>query len=219
MPDWIKDSDYYKDGLVVAHTISSMAMSTSSFTGYTIDDALENIHSCGWITSACLPAYKYVHLTMMRHGSPYQVIDPWSTSWYSGLWMQTIPRDIILGDTVGEAYTKGIGHAGILYITDPPQWWWDTAENVCFFGDPDLRVFTPKNEYSSNNYWEQKDTKQLSYDKELSLDGHMPYGAASYPHAKQPKSFLEKNFVLITIVIILLLLAAIFVIGRKKPKN
>ena len=112
-------------------------------TGYVLDDMLKNIHSCGWINTACLPAYKYMHLTMIRHGSAFQVIDPWSTSWYASFWAQSIPRDIICGDTVGEAYTKGIGHVGILYLTDPPQWWWDILNNVCYFGDPDLRMYVP----------------------------------------------------------------------------
>jgi len=219
IPEWLASGDYYKDGMVIAHTFSTLATSWTSCSGYTLDDELENIHSCGWINLACLPAYKYMHLTMMRHGSPYQVIDPWTTSWYSGLWMQTIPRDIVLGDTIGEAYTKGISHVGILYVTDPPQWWWDTSENVCFFGDPDLRVFTPKNSYSSENYWEKKDIKALSYDEELSLNGHMPYGATGYPHEKQPQSFLEKYLVFIVIIIVILLIAMVVFSKRKNSKK
>ena len=223
IPEWLASSEYYKDGMVIAHTFSSMATSISEFTGYNLDDELENIHSCGWINLACLPAFKYMHLAMIRHGSPYQVIDPWPTSWYSALWLQTMPRDIILGDTIGEAYTKGISHVGILYTggsvedEEKPQWWWDTAENVCFFGDPDLRVFTPENSYSTENHWKQKDTKAINYDEELNLNGHMPYGATAYPNAKQPKSFLEKYFVYMILMAIILVII-IFGLKRKKSK-
>jgi hypothetical protein len=122
IPEWLASGDYYRDGIVIATTFGIVATS-SELTGFTLDDALGNIHSCGWINVACLPAYKYMHLTMVRHGSVFQVIDPWSTSTYGSYWIQTIPRDIILGDTVGEAYMKGIKHVGILYTGDPPQWW------------------------------------------------------------------------------------------------
>jgi len=216
MPEWAKDSTYYKDGLVGAHTISGLATSPTQWTGYSMDEKLENIYSMGWINSACLPAYKYMHLAMVRHGSSYQVIDPWKTSWYA-YWSLVMPRDMILGDTVGEAYSKGIEHVGILYATDPPQWWWDIEQNVCFFGDPDLRQFVPSTEYSSANTWEQKDVKPLSYDEETIIDGHMPYGATSYPNERKPKTFFEKYlFVIIILIIILILLIALAAVGKKK---
>jgi len=218
MPGWLKNPDYYKDGLVGAHTITTLAASSTSLTGYTLDDGLENIHSCGWINTACLPAYNLMHLTMVRHGSVFQVIDPWPTSWYGSFWQQTIPRDIILGDTIGEAYEKGIRHVGILYNTEPPQWWWDVAENVCFFGDPDLRPFVPDTKYSDANYWTKGETEPLRYDSELDVDGHMPFGATGYPHEKEPLSFwLEYLAVIVGIIVIVIVLVAV-VFYRKKKK-
>jgi hypothetical protein len=171
IPEWLASADYYKDGMVGAHTIGSLATTGSEMTGYNLDEALGNIHSIGWLNTACLPAYNYMHLIMVRHGSIFQVIDPWATSWYGSFWAETIPRDIICGDTVGEAYVKGISHVGILYVTEPPQFWWDITENVCFFGDPDLRPFVPKNKYSEANYWERDDTKPATYDEELNING------------------------------------------------
>ncbi|MGF3584845.1 MAG: hypothetical protein ACQXXD_03930 [Thermoplasmatota archaeon] len=219
MPKWAKDSSYYKDGMIISHDFGKIAVSGTLMTGLNLDDSLENIHSCGWLNTACLPAYKYLHLTMVRHGSSFQVIDPWPTSWYGSFWLETIPRDIILGDTVGEAYTKGISHVGILYITDPPQFWWDITENVCYFGDPDLRVFVPETRYSNSNYWEKGDTKPLFYDADISINGHMPYGATGYPNQIKPLSFVEKYIVLlIGLAIIIILLVIALSLGRK-PKN
>ena len=215
MPNWLKDDTYYKDGMVIASMFGGWATNPKC-TGYNLDEDLENLHSCGFMTSACLPAYKYLHLTMIRHGSPFQIIDPWKTSWYSAFWGSTVPRDIILGDTVGEAYVKGISHVGILYITDPPQWWWDVSENVCFFGDPDQRMFVPDTTYSSANYWTREETMPLNYDIETNIEGHMPYGATSYPHKKDPKSIFEQYLPFILIALIVLIAFAGYVYYKKK---
>jgi len=144
-------------------------------------------------------------------------MDPWPTSWYSSAWLQSIPRDIALGHTIGEAYVNGIKHVGILYITDPPQWWWDIAENVVFFGDPDLRVWTPVNDYSDANHWEREDVQPLKWDgkKDLYVDGHMLYGASVYPHAKKP---IEISVIAVIAVLAILLLVAIGV-GYHSKRN
>jgi hypothetical protein len=212
-PDWLKDTQDYYDGIVGSSFLSTLG--TVEITGVQIDDALENIHSCGLITAACLPAYKYLHLAMVRHGSNFQIIDPWGTSWYSSFWEATIPRDIALGDTVGEAYTKGMGHVGILYISDPPQWWWDKAENVCYFGDPDQRVYTPSTEYSDNNYWNQEETKPILYDSELNINGHMPFGATDYPHERERQPIIP-IWALLIVIVILAIIAAAAVRSHKK---
>ncbi|MCD6236520.1 MAG: hypothetical protein J7K13_01010, partial [Thermoplasmata archaeon] len=185
-PDWLKDTQDYYDGIVGSSLFSTLG--TVARNGIEIDDSIDNIHCCGFITAACLPAYKYLHVAMVRHGSSFQIIDPWGTSWYSSFWEATIPRDIALGNTVGEAYTKGMAHVGILYLGgggfngEKPQWWWDKAENVCLFGDPNLRVYVPSTEYSDANHWEKKDVQPLSYDNNAYVDGHMLYGATSHPH-------------------------------------
>ena len=210
---WLKDTEDYYDGIVGSALFSKIG--TVSYNGYDIDDALDNIYSCGLITAACLPAYKYLHLTMVRHGCSFQVIDPWGTSWYSSFWEATIPRDIALGDTIGEAFVKGISHVGILYITEPPQWWWDLGENVCYFGDPDLRVFTPSTKYSDKNYWGKENTKALRYDEEIDIGGHMPYGTADYPHEKEP-GFKIPPWIILMIVIILVIIVAVAGLARKK---
>jgi len=194
-------------------------MGTVPVTGLEIDDAIGNIHSCGLITAACLPAYKYLHLAFVRHGSNFQIIDPWGTSWYSSFWEATIPRDIALGDTVGEAYAKGMSHVGILYISDPPQWWWDKAENVCYYGDPDLRVFTPGTDYSDNNHWEEEDTQPIKYDEELNLAGHMPFGATKYPHEKEPGAEIPFWAIIILIAVILVLIVVVGVVRSEKKSK
>lgn len=218
LPKWLKDSDYYKDGMVIAHTIGTLATSSISMNGTNLDDSLDNIHSCGWINTACLPAYKYMHLAMVRHGSSFQVIDPWETSWYGSFWAQSIPRDIILGDTIGEAYVKGISHVGVLYITDPPQWWWDILNNVCFFGDPDLRVYVPDTKFSEDNFWEKKETEPLYYDEDFSVEGHMIFDVTEYPHEKM-NIISWQQYVLIFIAIVIIVIGIGFVVLSSKKKK
>ncbi|MDH7517378.1 MAG: hypothetical protein QHH19_03440, partial [Candidatus Thermoplasmatota archaeon] len=113
--------------------------------------------------------------------------------------------------------TKGISHVGILYTTDPPQFWWDITENVCFFGDPDMRVFVPGTDYSNANYWEKEDTTPLRYNAEISIDGHMPFGATDYPNAKEPVTFWQQYLVpIIALILIVLLVIAMIVLSRRK---
>jgi hypothetical protein len=215
---FITVDDLY-DGLT--GTISFSKWPLVSKTSLEMEEQLDNLHSVGFITSICQTSNTYLHMMLIRHGSVFQVQDPWPTSWYGAIWRQSIPRDIILGNTVGEAYTRGISHVGILYLgggkNNEPQWWWDDAENVVYFGDPDLRMYVPKNEYSTANTWEKTDTKAVVYNKEVSFDGHTPFGAENYPHARQEKTFLEKYLWLIGILILIaILLIALVLIGKKK---
>jgi len=220
-PDWLKDTGDYYDGLIISSMLSKFGCSW--YKGTAFDKELDNIHSTGLVFSPCLLAGKYLHLTMIRHGSAFQVLDPWGTSWYSSFYLQTIPRDLALGHTIGEAYTNGISHVGILYIggsvgdEDKPQWWWDIMENVCFYGDPDLRPYVPGTDYSNDNYWEREDIESLRYDEECSIDGHMPFGATAYPHAKTPTTFWQQYlWVIIALVVIVILVIAMMFIGRRK---
>ena len=190
------------------------------YNGLDFDDNLKNLHSMGLNAVSCLVANTYFHQAMIRHGTSYQILDPWSTSWYSGIWLHSIPRQLALGYTIGEAYEQGMAEVGIQYLVD--QWWWDLNENVLFYGDPDLRVWTPNNpewDIDSNNYWTQDDVRSLSYDEDLSISGHMPFGATGYPHEKEPKSILEKNFLLVVIVFIIILILIALAVGRKKTKK
>ena len=148
-------------------------------------------------------------------------MDPWSTSWYSDVWQNSVPRGIALGKTIGEIYSEGIKKVGILYVADgTPQWWWDLAENVCLYGDPDLRVWTPSTEYSSNNHWSAEDVESLRYSSSegFSIDGHTPFGSDNYPNAKTPKTFWSEYLIVIIalVTIVLLVILAIGISAKKK---
>ncbi len=185
------------DGNII--TVLFGRLRTKDYTGYDMDEALGNIHSCGFNAGSCLISNTYLHLTLVRHGSVFQVIDPWETSWYSAFAMEMFARDIALGKTAGEAFTNGIMHTGIGYLTK--QWWWDIKENVCYFGDPDLKVWSPL-------YGWDKPKALESYEV---IDGHAIFGANEYPH-----EIKEKNYG----IYVLLFLGAVVVAGlvyvRKK---
>ncbi|RLF44997.1 MAG: hypothetical protein DRN09_02395, partial [Thermoplasmata archaeon] len=201
LPSWFKDTMDYYDGYI--NSIMLGVITTPKVHGLEVDNALKNIHSCGCMFGDCQPAGTYYHIALIRHGSVFQIIDPWPTSWYHDIWLEFIPRDLALGKTIGEAYVDGISKVGILYITEPPQWWWDIFENVCFFGDPDLRPYVPSTEYSDVNHWEQKDVQPLKYDSKAYVDGHMLYGATSHPHAYEPLPMMQVITLAIAIILII----------------
>jgi len=217
-PDWLEDTQDYYDGVII--TVLLGRFGTSWYNGTQVDDALGNIHSAGISSVACLPAGKYLHLTMMRHGSPYQIMDPWATSWYSDVWQNGVPRGIALGQTIGEIYMEGITKVGIQYVRDgSPRWWWDLAENVCLYGDPDLRSWVPSTEFSSNNHWTSSDVKPVNYDEDdgMNIEGHTPFGAISHPNKRDPSDWISQYMVvIIAFVLIISLLLVSFLINRKK---
>ena len=92
----------------------------------------------------------------------------------------------------------------------------DKAENVCYFGDPDLRLFTPETKYSDNNYWGKDETNPLRYDEDLSINGHMPYGATSYPHETTPMPWMQYIWILIVVAAIAVVGIAGFMFFRKR---
>jgi hypothetical protein len=220
-PTWLQDTEDYYDGVII--TIFVGRFGTAWYNGTMIDDELGNLHSTGISSVACLPAGKYLHLTMMRHGSVFQIMDPWATSWYSDVWQNMVPRGIALGQTIGEIYTEGISKVGILYVADEddaPQWWWDLAENVCLYGDPDLRIWVPSTEYSSKNHWEPEDVAPISYNVQdgFYADGHMPYGVEEYPNQKEPTSLVGQIAWIAVIVAILsvIIIGAIILIKKRR---
>ncbi len=219
-PDWFQNTQDYYDGVII--TVLLGRFGTSWYNGTQIDESLGNIHSAGISSVACLPAGKYLQLSLMRHGSPFQIMDPWATSWYSDVWQNAVPRGIALGQTIGDIYTEGILKVGIQYVSDEkPNWWWDLAENVCLFGDPDLRVWVPSTTYSSKNHWEVEDIQPLRYDvsKGFSVDGHTPFGATSHPHVTVPKMILgQYQIVIIAVVVVVLLILFAIMIRRQKHK-
>ncbi|MFW3145731.1 MAG: hypothetical protein ACMUIE_02840 [Thermoplasmatota archaeon] len=157
------------DGVIIA--IAQQGQTEYSETGLVMDEHFENLHSIGFSAGSCLIANTYLHLMMVRHGSIFQVIDPWLTSWYSAFAMNMFVRDIYYGRTVGDAYERGISHVGIEYLVD--GWWWDIFENLVYYGDPDLKVFSPKHAWS----------EPTSLQKGAVIDGHAPFGATGHPHS------------------------------------
>ncbi len=187
------------DGIII--TVIFGRLRTKDYSGYDIDKALGNIHSCGFNAGSCLISNTYLHLTMIRHGSVFQVIDPWETSWYSAFAVEIFARDIALGKTVGEAFTNGILQTGIGYLTK--QWWWDIKENLCYFGDPDLKVYTPLHS------WDKPDAIE-SYEI---IGGHAIFGATSYPY-----EIKEKKYGIYVIILLAIIVIAGLIYVRKKMK-
>ncbi|MBN1390356.1 MAG: hypothetical protein JXA22_06920 [Candidatus Thermoplasmatota archaeon] len=157
------------DGVVIA--IAQQSQTEYSEDGLVMDDALENLHSMGFSAGSCLIANTYLHLMLVRHGSIFQVIDPWLTSWYSAFAMNMFVRDIYYDRTVGDAFERGISHVGIQYLVD--GWWWDIFENLVYFGDPDLKVYSPKNDWP----------EPTSLQKGTVIQGHSPFGSRDHPNA------------------------------------
>ena len=215
MLQWLIDTNDYRDGMVQSVVLSTFGY--PKYHGLEYDEAMDNIHSCGVIMGDCQPAGTFLHLSLIRHGSSFQIIDPWPTSWYSSASEQSVVRDLALGSTIGEAYVNGISKVGILYLgggkDGGSQWWWDLMENVVYYGDPNLRIYVPGTDYSNENYWERSDVQAQVYKADLTINGHMPYGATKYPREKEPQSFI---WLILVIVLIVILLLAIVGISRRK---
>lgn len=76
---------------------------------------------------------------------------------------------------------------GIEYMID--GWWWDIFENLVYYGDPDMKVYSPV------NAWEEPE--HLS--KGAVIDGHSPYGSSDHPN--KMGNGLIWDFVILFIVI------------------
>jgi len=200
--DYLSGRVLLHDGVIIC--LLTQVTQTVSKNGYDFDNALENLHSMGFSAGSCLIANTYLQLSMVRHGSVFQIIDPWLTSWYCGFAIQTFVRDIALGYSVGEAYERGIKHVGIQYLTN--QWWWDIFENVVYFGDPDLRVWSP--EYS----WEEPEPLPAG----TTIEGHSPFGATGHPHAIESTLLLE---LLLYSGIFIALVAGVVLFWRRRREN
>lgn len=191
-------SDYDKDGVVIA--IVQQEPHTVAYYGTDFDDAMDNLHSMGFNGGSCLIANTYLHLTMVRHGSSFQIIDPWLTSWYSSFAMAIWARAMALNATVGEAYEEGISHVGIEYLVD--GWWWDIYENVVFYGEPAMKIWSPK------HAWDEP----LPLEDGTVVSGHAPYGAKEHPYKVEPTALLE----LLVIAVVILTATAVIIIKWKK---
>jgi len=203
---------YGGDGKVtISPRSGQFTMKTES--GIDFDNALENLHSCGLNTISCLPAYSYLHMTWLRHGMAYQIIDPWTTTDWAGIWTQMLIKRFAMGDTLGQAYERGMRACGPEFLVG--QWWWDKWENVELFGDPCLRVYVPGTNYSANNHWEQGDTMALPYQAGFSVDGHAPFGTTQHPNAKAPASWWQWWMVAVVAIVIIVVIAGIALVRRK----
>jgi hypothetical protein len=123
-----------------------------------------------------------------------------------------------MGYTLGEAYERGMRAVGPQYSVEDGGWW-DVWENVCLFGDPNLRVFVPNDEWDkeSKNTWDRPNT--LSAQEDLDLDGHMPFGATDYPNAKEPSAEIPMILIIIIILILLVIIIGVGAASRKKGKK
>ena len=153
----------------------------------------------------------------MRHGSVYQIIDPWTTTDWGAVWQQLILKRLALGDTIGEAYEQGMRVSAPEFSAN--QWWWDVWENVELFGDPDLRPYVPSTEFSDKNYWEQQDTLPMRYTADVNIDGHTPFGAEEYPYRKEPRLWFEENMVLVLIIAVVVVLVCVLVVYMKVHRS
>ncbi len=194
------------DGIIIA---LAQQEQTVSKVGVDFDEAMENLHSMGFSAGSCLIANTYLHLSLVRHGCVFQVIDPWLTSWYSAFAMETFVRDLVLGYSVGEAYERGIAHVGVQYLTE--GWWWDIFENLVYFGDPDIRVFIP------NEPWEAPEP--LTFKKSAIIQGHAPFGAESHPHAIEDMSTIEIGFYSSLVIIMVVIGFLSFRRWKKKKRE
>ena len=213
------------DGKVCASPPTGGRLVGRQYFGPEFDDALKNIHSVGINSISCLPAFTYLHLTWMRHGAVYIIIDPWTTTDWGGIWNQMIPKRLAMGYTVGQAYERGLRAVGPEYSCG--QAWWDLWENVVYTGDPNLRVFVPNTEYTDykkgyeENHWTQQETRPLLFDEELNIDGHTPFGAVNYPYyKKQPQPGIPTWMINMLIVILVVIIVFVFIVNRiNKHKN
>jgi len=201
----------WHDGIIIAiveqwHTIDPFGEYGSD--GRDWDAEMENIHSVGFAGGSCLIANTYLHLSLIRHGSVFQIIDPWLTSWYCAFAIETFLKDVALGDTVGEAYEKGIRHVGIEYMTN--SWWWDIFENVVYYGDPDLRVYAP-----ATCSWEMP---EVVSSQDISSGGHTPAGASDHPNEIEDKTALEYTLIGGMVAIVAVAVGAV-VIRKKKEEE
>lgn len=209
---------YQGDGKITINPYTGQLVTTKPLYGIDFDNALQNLHSCGLNTISCLPAYTYLHMTWMRHGMSYQIIDPWTTTDWAGVWNQMLIKRFAMGDTVGQAYELGMRACGPEFLVG--QWWWDKWENVELFGDPSLRVYVPSTDYSSNNHWAKEDTTPLMYSADTVINGHMPFGVTSFPMEKKPVVLWQQYiwFIAGVIIVALLIVLIICIVYRRKRK-
>ena len=210
------------DGKVCISPPSGGRLVGKQYTGLDFDDALRNMHSVGINSISCFPAFTYLHLTWIRHGAVYIIMDPWSTTDWAGIWNQMIPKRLAMGYTVGQAYERSLRAVGPEYSCG--QFWWDLWENIIYTGDPNLRVFVPNTKYTDykngyeENHWTQQETQPLRYDSSFNVDGHSPFGVTSYPHEFQGVS-IERFLPIILFVVIVIIILGVLLVRYRKTRE
>ncbi len=158
------------DGVVIAYV--SQTPQTDGVRGTDVDASLDNVHSMGLVAGSCSISNTFLQMSLVRHGCIFQIIDPWLTSWYVQLGSEIFYRDVAYGgSTVGEAYDAALSKVGAKYVTE--EWWWDHWENIVFFGDPDLRVYTPNAPFA----------RPVVVTSALVVEGHAIMSASEHPAA------------------------------------
>jgi len=208
---------YKGDGKVTISPKFGGTYTQEIYTALQFDNALQNLHSCGLNTISCLPAYTYLQMTWMRHGMSYQIIDPWTTTDWSGVWTQMLIKRFAMGDTIGQAYERGMRACGPEFLVG--QWWWDKWENVELFGDPCLRVFVPNTQYSTKNTWSAAETMAYSYASDLSIDGHMPFGTTQHPNAASVNNLWQPYLWLALVILIIVVCAIVGLVVRRRGRE
>jgi len=158
------------DGVVIAYI--SQTPQTYGVRGLGLDADLGNVHSMGLVAGSCSISNTFLQLSLVRHGCIFQIIDPWLTSWYVQLGSEMFYRDVAYGGvTTGEAYDAALSKVGPKYVTQ--DWWWDHWENIVYFGDPDLRVYTPNDPFP----------RPMVITSERVVEGHAVMSASEHPEA------------------------------------
>lgn len=158
------------DGVVIAYL--NQDPQTFGVRGLGLDADLGNIHTMGLVAGSCSISNTFLQLSLMRHGCVFQIIDPWLTSWYVQMGSEIFYRDVAYGGcTVGEAYDAALSKVGSKYVTE--EFWWDHWENIVFFGDPDIRVYTPNDPFP----------RPVAEQSDLVIEGHSLMGAGDHPDA------------------------------------
>jgi hypothetical protein len=214
-------NDYF-DGLVGPYSITAMITKFHyAHPGKEYNEKLENLHSMSFHADSCLIACKFLHISFIRHGSVMQELDPWPTSYWGGFAFEQTPRDLALGKTIGESYSEGRTSIGVQYLFEEDEeieWWWDSAENVVLFSDPDLRLWVPSNEWDmeEKNNWEKEDILPLSFNKDVAFSGHMPFGATDHPNERNEMPLWQQLLIWGIVIVILVLILVIVIVKRKK---
>jgi hypothetical protein len=93
---------------------------------------------------------------------------------------------------------------GIQYLVD--GWWWDIFENLVYYGDPDIVMFTPNNALE----------KPVAMQAGTSVNGHNFYGAREHSHSI---GVITLTWIIVFVLLIVGGIAATIYIIKKKNRG